>query len=440
MDEEARGQRAGDRIPSGSYPAEFLLFLKLLAGAVLLSILDALIRWPLQGAKTAFGTLFFKDPLSDINCYWPRFTSLHTPVFFLPGGTTWMYPAPCAFLYELIYGVSTFRTFHEVYLCLSIGLLAIVAALFGYQLRRAGLAWMKALAFTLVLTVVSWPIYFCLERGNLESILWLMLAVALALFVQERWYAAAIAIGFVAAFKIYPILFLALFLSLRRYREVGTVLLSAAVTSVAGLFYLDRNLSHAARFTAQGIDAFLATYSARYLIDANGYDHSAFALLKLLLRSHPQLIPHAVSLYTLTAGLLATWYYFARIRHAPRFNQLLAICTLMVLLPATSFDYTLQAMYIPFAWLCLMTVSARRMGKVLPGTAAFFTAFALLFSPLVFVRGLEYTVGGQVRAVVLLSLLYLAARFPIPDPSKADGASAPPAQFAAEAPGARLFA
>lgn len=394
-------------------PKGLSLFLQVLVATILLSFLDAFIRWPLQGGTTAFGALLLSTPFADINCYWPRFTTLHTMAFFQYPGQPWAYPAPAAFIYRFLYAISTYETFREVYLWLGIALLAIAASCFGIAMQREGLVWKKAAAFSLAASVLSWPIYFSFERGNIESYLWLMLACALVFYIRGDWHLAAIAIGFVAAFKIYPILFLGLFLPARRYRAIGEILLSASLTTLAGLLFLSRHLRLSARFIQDGIRFFLHNYSAKFLEDVNGYDHSLWALLKYPIRFHPGRTEHLLSAYTPLAGLLALVFYLTVLWKAPRFNQLLAICILMVMLPSTSFDYTLQSLYIPFAWLCTAAVRARRLGHTLPGVTAYFVAFALLFGPLVFIRGQLFQFGGQAKALVLLALLYLIARFPL---------------------------
>lgn len=396
-------------------PKGFSLFLQVLVATILLSFLDAFIRWPSQGATTAFGALLLSAPFADINCYWQRFTTLHTMAFFQYPGQPWAYPAPSAFIYQFLYSISTYETFRRVYLWLGIVLVAIAASCFGIAMQREGLVWKKAAAFSFAVSVLSWPIYFSFERGNIESYLWVMLACALALYILGYWQMAAVAIGFVAAFKIYPILFLGLFLPARRYREMAEVLLSASLTTLAGLLFLSRHLRLSARFTQDGIRFFLHNFSARFLEDVNGYDHSLWALLKYPIRSHPGFTERALSAYTPLAGLLALVFYFTVVWKASRFNQLLAICIFIVILPSTSFDYTLQALYIPFAWLCIAAVRARRVGHNLRGATAYFVCFALLFGPLVFIRGQLFNYGGQVKALVLLALLYLLARFPLAD-------------------------
>ena len=396
-------------------PKEFRLFLKVLVATILLSFLDAFVRWPLQGAPVAFSALLLSTPFADINCYWTRFQTLHSIAFFQFPAQAWTYPAPAAMIYRFIYSLSTYGTLREVYLWLGIALLAIAAACFGIALQREGLVRKKAVLFSLLVSVLSWPIYFSFERGNIESYLWLMLACALALYIKGHWRLAAVAIGFVAAFKIYPILFLGLFLPARQYRAMAEALVSAGLTTLVGLRFLNKHLRLAAQFTNDGINYFVHNVSARYLADVAGYDHSLWAILKLPLHAQPARIEHLLHAYTPLAGLAALIFYFTVLWKAPRFNQLLAICILMVILPPTSFDYTLQALYIPFAWLCIITVRAHRLGHTLPGANAYFIAFALVFGPLVFIRTRIFTFDGQAKAFILLAFLYVLARFPIPD-------------------------
>lgn len=419
--------RASSSSAPAALPPDLRRFLLWLSLATFLSFADAFLRWPLQGRHLAFAALHPAGALVDLDCFWLRFNAFRTPAFFanLHGNQVWTYPAPCALLYWLIYRVSTHLTFVGTDLLFNLPGLLVACVLFVAALHRAGLARRAAGSFVAICTLASWPIYFCLERGNIEATLWLMLAAALAFYVRGRTLAAAVLLGLATAFKLYPVLLFGLYLPARRLRELLVGLVTAAGSTLGGLLFLSpHHPAAAAHFVLDGLHRFVALYSVPDLGVTGGYDHSAWTLVKLPLRHHPALLQRGLPLYFCGAAVFAAALYLTRLWRAPRFNQVLALCTLMVLLPSTSFDYTLQTLYIPFAWLCLLVVQADRDGRTIPSAPPFFACFALLFGPLTFVRSLEITVSGQVKALVLLVLLYLAARLPVEAPfapKSADG-------------------
>ena len=110
-------------------------------------------------------------------------------------------------------------------------------------------------------------------------------------------------------------------------------------------------------------------------------------------------------------GLLV---YLLRIRHLPAINQVLCLTIACVLLPPTSFDYTLLHLYTPWALCVLFAVDTYRARRLrIPGLAAVFVCFAILFAQLgEFVLHGD-RLGGQIRATVLLVLFLVALRYPL---------------------------
>lgn len=421
---------ASNQVLSRSLPKELSVYL-LVAGVLCgLSLADAFLRLRTSSFPDAFAYLFLINPGFDLLCYVERFHSLHTASFFTLPGYPWNYPAPCALLYRFFYHFGNNNqpqsTIVAVFSVTVAVLLLIAGVLLSRALARRGLDQRRAALFLLGSALLSWPIYFAVQRGNIEAVLWIGLAATLAAYVRRYWMLAAVLLGVVTAFKLYPILCFALFLRPRRYRELAAGLLSAVAMTAISLLYLGPTLQVAASNTALGIQRFLRIYSFLYDPLVIGYDHSAFSLIKVLNVTNPQAIPVYLSRYTLIAGAVATLVFFARIWRMPRPNQLLMICVVTVLLPSTSFDYTLQSLYIPWAWMSLLLVSAHRSGKRIPGAMAAMVCFAVLLGPETFLRYGGVLFAGQVKALTLLMLIVISMWFrfeeenqiPSPAPSR----------------------
>ena len=86
---------------------------------------------------------------------------------------------------------------------------------------------------------------------------------------------------------------------------MAEALLCAGLTTLAGLLFLTKDLAFSARFTQDAIRIFLHNFSAVYLPNYIGYDHSIWAFCKVLIRSHPRLTLHLLSAYTPSAELAA---------------------------------------------------------------------------------------------------------------------------------------
>ena len=410
-------------LPIVTIPRELRVYLLGVGILWCLSLADPLrfVRTP--EAASAFRFLYLAHPLSDLFCFLPRFGLLHRETFFTLPGVAWSYPAPCIFIYKCLYAVFPQRHLeHDVfdlYLVSSILCLLLVAFCFFDALVRNGLARLSAAGLAVTAGVLSWPIYFSLERGNIEGFLWCGIAAAIYFYVTRSFKTAAVLLGVLAAFKIYPLLYFGLFFRRRQAVDFAVAAATLAATSIASLMFVGPTLAIAASRTLEGIQTFLRDYSSIYHPIAIGYDHSAFTLVKILGVRYAISIPVYLARYTALASLMAAGLFLLRSRKMPRPNQVLTLCILTVLLPSTSFDYTLQSLYIPWAWLTLQIVKASRRGQRIAGASFAMICFALLLGPETFLRHGEMMYAGPFKALVLILLLAMSLvyRFPEEDPT-----------------------
>ncbi len=93
-------------------------------------------------------------------------------------------------------------------------------------------------AKTLALTLCSYPVLISLDRSNEENLIFIMLGTAIFLYQRHRTLPAAVALGMAIATKPYGAVFLALFLSDRRFKEIFISLgVAATLTLLALLAY-----------------------------------------------------------------------------------------------------------------------------------------------------------------------------------------------------------
>jgi hypothetical protein len=110
--------------------------------------------------------------------------------------------------------------------------------------------------------------------------------------------------------------------------------------------------------------------------------------------------------------------FFGPLWKLPRVNQLLAVSVAAVLLPPTSFDYTLMLLVPVWAWIALLTADSPRGAK--PSGQSTHRAllvtmamFALLFAPETFATWHGTFFAGQLKMFGLLALLAIAALEPL---------------------------
>jgi hypothetical protein len=402
--------------PQGSLPRELVIFL--FAAFLLWTISLINLSYPVGPIhlnERLIGLLRW-NPQGDLLCCRTNFSVLHTTQFFSKG-FSWNYPAPCVLVYRFFYlfqswgsGAVVAAYFTAVVLPIVLSVSLLQAALYRRGLTRA-----RAIFFVCTAALLSWPICYSLDRGNIEALLWLGLALASVFYFRGQWMAAALLIGFMAAFKIYPVLFFALFICTRRYRELAVGLAVTSLTTISALFYLGPTFAGAAWYTLRGIHFLIKGFATHYDPNALPVDHSAFVLVKLLSANHPQSLAVYLPRYELLAGIMALTIFFAHSRKMPRLNRILLLSVFMVLLPSTSFDYTLQNLYIPWAWLCLLIVSAHRGGKKIPGAMLAMLCFAVLLAPEMFLVFGQRIFAGPLKALTLIALIVISMVFPFAD-------------------------
>lgn len=405
--------QANEVVDQPGMPNALRAFLGVIVGLWLLSLAYAEGSWLLSRNWYGFDQIYFRDPAFDYYDYIGRMYLLHRPEFFTSAGYPWYYPAPGALIYTSFYAAGRLTGGwvggYLIYIAMSLAGVLFASLRLAGVLTQNGLRRSVALRFTLTAAVFSWPIYFALERGNIEAVTWLLLAAGVWAIVRDRWMLAAVVIGVAAAIKFYPGLMFAVFLRPRRWKEIGAGLLAMALTTLAALRFLEPDVALAFRGVQQGVEGWTRDYAAVFDPRYMAYDHSAFHLLKVLtLGSHPA-YDILLQRYMLAAAMFCLVLFFGRVIRLPLVNQVMFVTVASVLLPPASFDYTLINLYVPFAWVVLVIVRQWRQGAVMPVLTSVMVLLGLLMGPEVFVRWHSYVGAGLLKAVCLMALLGLAA-------------------------------
>jgi len=109
-----------------------------------------------------------------------------------------------------------------------------------YALRPVIPKWWACLLCAIGLFAFSYPFLFCLDRGNLEIALALLVSISLLFFQKRYWFLGLACLLPAICFKFYPILLLALFIRRRHLTKailVGVVFLVISVCSMASFYY-----------------------------------------------------------------------------------------------------------------------------------------------------------------------------------------------------------
>jgi 2-iminobutanoate/2-iminopropanoate deaminase len=261
----------------------------------------------------------------------------------------------------------------------------------------------------------SSPLLFEIKQGNIEIFICWLVAVGVWRIFRGGSYSAAACFGVAGSMKVFPLIYLGLLIAQKRYRPAAFGLVVAAVSTVVSLWLLCPDLAIAWHGIQSGIATFLDQIAFRVVRREVGFDHSLFAVIKrtwLAISGHSP--SHQIMVaYLAVAAVAGTILFFLRIQRLPPINQVICLCLASVLLPPVSYEYTLIYLYVPWALLVILAFHRSAMGRpALPGLQLALLTMGAIFAPLnEFIHG-GVTLGGQIKAVLLIALWVVAMKYP----------------------------
>lgn len=363
---------------------------------------------------------------ADFHSFFDKFHYFHSRAFYTESAVL-PYPAPAVAAYKPF--LIPLPTPHHGTWALaryegSMILLSFVLLFFWHRaLLRRG---MTPKAATLLATgtyFCSFPFFLDVFQGNIEWIVWGLLSMGIWAICTARFRTAAILIGIAGSMKIFPIIFIGLFLPIRRGRDAVLTLATAALSTLAGLWLVCPDIEYSGRQTVLALTTFGHQYVQGVRPQEVGFDHSLYALVKLLLTAFfgaqsPKAGPIFYLLVVAAGGVLL---FLLRIRHLPLTNQVLCLSIAAILLPPLSYDYTLLHLYAGLILLSFVAIHRDQMSEIeikgfsqRPsfGLWAAFLLLAFLLSSQSELIWYGNRYAGQVKALALLTLGYVSLRCP----------------------------
>ena len=220
-----------------------------------------------------------------------------------------------------------------------------------------------------LLTLLSYPLLLCLDRGNIEVMMVVLIGAALAL-LERRYFAwAAFLICITVVMKLYPAVLLLLFLRKRHLDQIGWSILACGVVTVLCVFSFAHSLLENLALW-RGNYAF---YDHRYLIENDGLAGSAspWNLAKVVFLTVCGLglgmkqaavaaqIPLLLAGYKVVyLGLLAGAVFFVTFIEREFFRRALLLLLVVTTSAPNGGDYKLG--FVHAALLLLILISTRR--------------------------------------------------------------------------------
>lgn len=204
-----------------------------------------------------------------------------------------------------------------------------------------------------IISVLSYPILYILDRGNVDMYLLMLFAGFVYCFKREKYLLSAVLIAVQNAIKPFPILFLLLFLFKKKYKEFFLSLILTGILVIGGFMVLKGGFY-------ENLNAFiknLATFKSLYVYDLNNANamtnsSSLFMALKFMLCKYNSVIStiQLGKIYQFLSLGIGGIVLFFTWREKKFWKQITFLTLLMLLLPYFIADYKLIFLFLPL-WL-----------------------------------------------------------------------------------------
>ncbi len=359
---------------------------------------------------------YHHQEFTDFTIYHAKFAFFHQSAFFKVG-YPFTYPALMALLYEVIFSLSAAHPL-RVFLLIACLAFLIPGALWSRALVRAGLKWKSAALFVAIVLVTSWPAGLLVDRANVEIFVWISLLVGVWAYVTGREWLAASLFAVAASLKLFPFVFLTLFLTRRGWPKLVAGACVFGAVTVLSLAILGPTIPIAYHGISTGLAMFHDDYMVVYSMDLTGLDHSLMGLIKTAIvvvqrKNYGAHLREVANFYIPCMALIGLILYAVRIRKLPLLNQLMAFSIISILFTPFSGDGTLIHLYYSFALCCFLAISAYRQQVSIPGLRVIMLCYAYLLSYQSFWVMDHRRVEAQFKCLALILLLYCALKYPL---------------------------
>jgi hypothetical protein len=232
-----------------------------------------------------------------------------------------------------------------------------------------------------VFAFLSYPFLFTVDRSNFEAFLFLYLALFILFFSQKRYLLSSLFLAIPIAMKAYPVVFLLLFASEKRYREMIWCVFAVIFLTFGGLVFQKGGYIANLNFMLSGFSSVNYITNQENIVQRS---MSLFTMVKMLLiwsglinsvRVASLVLPY-YAIMAFLGGLISIFVVFIQ---GDLWKKVALLTFACLLFPHVSADYKLIHLFIPL-FLFINADAPSRHDKL----------FAWLFGLLLIPKGFYY--------------------------------------------------
>ncbi len=226
-----------------------------------------------------------------------------------------------------------------------------------------------------IISILSYPILYILDRGNIDMFLFILLAGFVYLFKSKKYLLSAVLLGIQNAIKPFPIFFLILFLFKKKYKEFFLSILITGLLVIGGFMFLKGGFFEQITIFIKNLLIFKMNYVYNNSnSNAMSNTSSLFMAMKLLFCKYTTIFStiQLEKVYSYLSLIITAITLFFTQKEKTFWKQITLLTLLMWLLPYVIDDYKLIFLFIPI-WLFVSTQEKTK----------FDSAYAVLFGLLI---------------------------------------------------------
>lgn len=261
----------------------------------------------------------------------------------------WICYFPLAYI--ILFPFTLIKNTMVSYLIFCLGFLTCFTYLNARFLKCESLTKVQNFQNIFILSFLSYPLLYILDRGNFDMFLLILFTAFIYLFKFEKYFWAAILIGIANACKPFSILFLLLFLFEKKYKEFFISIFLSTLLIIGGFIAIKGDFIHNVATFIINLKI-LQEFFVYQLRGGMTNCSSLFMSLKALLCLKYNLI----STYTLAKAckyislILGVIAIYSSWKEKIFWKQISILTFAMLVLPNIVFDYKLMFLFVPI-WL-----------------------------------------------------------------------------------------
>jgi len=253
----------------------------------------------------------------------------------------------------------------------------------------------------LIFSCLSYPVLFLVDRANFESFVFIFLSLFIYFYQNKKLLISAVFLSLAISMKLFPAVFLILFVSDKKYKEAVYAVIFTVIVSIISLLFLSGSFID----NIQRMLLNMKLFNLVYVIRGLGFDygHSLFSVFKIFdywfnvnITIEELLRPYFVFVLVFFALLAAYVVFFEK----EFWKKVTILITTMCLLPYASNNYKLIHFFIPL----YLYINTDRKEKI---DILYVILFSLLLMPknFRFIIKYEFYSGVLIDPLIMLILI-----------------------------------